>query len=162
RDTLEWELLAGAREGATPVFGVCRGLQILNAFLGGTLWQDLKLMWPGSLLHDLSFPRDALIHTLQVVDPEGELGALLAADASLVNSRHHQAVKVLAPELHAVASAPDGIVEAAVGTVPGWWVWAVQWHPENLMMLAEQRALWERFAREVAARTGAAREPVAR
>jgi putative glutamine amidotransferase len=160
RDALEWQLLTGARRARTPVFGICRGLQLANAFLGGTLWQDLKLMWPGSLLHDLSYPRDALIHPLRVVAPESELGTILGRELSLVNSRHHQAVKELAPALQAVAIAPDGIVEAASSSDPAWWLWGVQWHPENLISLAVQRELWDRFAAEIEARRSVLCEPV--
>jgi gamma-glutamyl-gamma-aminobutyrate hydrolase PuuD len=155
RDALEWQLLTGAREARTPVFGVCRGLQVTNAFLGGTLWQDLPLMWPGSILHDLSYPRDALIHSLEVVAPESEMGQILGREPSLVNSRHHQAVKEMAPSLEVVARAPDGVVEAAVANGSGWWLWGVQWHPENLTALAVQRELLARFAAQVAARNGA-------
>jgi putative glutamine amidotransferase len=157
RDAVELELLAGAREARTPLFGVCRGLQMANAFLGGTLWQDLRLMWPNAVLHDLSFPRDALIHPVQVtVDAAAggqaaELGAVLTSEPSLVNSRHHQAIKALAPGLEAVAAAPDGIVEAVAGVDPEWWLWAVQWHPENLVSLASQRRLFERFREQVQA-----------
>jgi len=145
RDAIELELLSGARAARTPTFGVCRGLQVTNAFLGGTLWQDLKLMWPNAVLHDLSFPRDALIHPVETVAGDTELGDLLSREPSLVNSRHHQAIKQLAPGLTAVAVAPDGIVEALAGSDPDWWLWAVQWHPENLVTLASQRALLERF-----------------
>jgi len=168
RDAVELELLAGARAARTPTFGVCRGLQMTNAFLGGTLWQDLKLMWPNAVLHDLSFPRDALIHEVKVVAAEtSELGDLLSRERSLVNSRHHQAINRLAPELEAVAVAPDGIVEAVAGKDPGWWLWGVQWHPENLVSLASQRALLERFRDRVRARvangaTSATAEPALR
>jgi putative glutamine amidotransferase len=156
RDAVELELLAGAREARTPLLGVCRGLQMANAFLGGTLWQDLKLMWPNAVLHDLSYPRDALIHPVAVqpglAGGAAELGDVLSSEPSLVNSRHHQAIKALAPGLVAVAEAPDGIVEAVAGAAPEWWLWAVQWHPENLVSLASQRRLFERFRDEVQAR----------
>ena len=162
RDALEQQLIDGAREAGTPVFGVCRGLQMLNAHLGGTLWQDLELMWPGSLLHNLSFPRDALIHTLDVLAPDTPLGEILGQGSTLVNSRHHQAIKDLAPVLTAVAAAPDGIVEAATGTDPAWWVWGVQWHPENLVSLETHRALWRELAEQVASRAAARSEAVTR
>jgi putative glutamine amidotransferase len=155
RDAVELGLLAGARDARTPCFGVCRGLQVTNAFLGGTLWQDLKLMWPNAVLHDLSFPRDALIHPVQPLSRKTELGELLARETSLVNSRHHQAIKELAPGLEAVAAAPDGIVEAVAGTDPSWWLWAVQWHPENLVTMASQRVLLERFRDQVRSREAA-------
>jgi putative glutamine amidotransferase len=156
RDAVELALLAGARQARTPCFGVCRGLQMVNAFLGGTLWQDLKLMWPNAVLHDLSFPRDALIHPVHAVSRRSELGDLLSREPSLVNSRHHQAIKDLAPALEVVATAPDGIVEAVAGRDPDWWLWAVQWHPENLISMASQRILLERFRDQVRSRAEAA------
>jgi putative glutamine amidotransferase len=169
RDAVELELLRGARQARTPLLGVCRGLQMVNAFLGGTLWQDLELMVPDAVLHDLSFPRDALIHPLQVsrdaqLSPDGgELAELLSREPETkVNSRHHQAIKRLAPGLDAVATAPDGIVEAVAGRDPAWWLWAVQWHPENLVALPVQRTLFERFAAEVAARAREQQEPALR
>jgi putative glutamine amidotransferase len=134
---------------------------MVNAFLGGTLWQDLKLMWPNAVLHDLSYPRDALIHPVQVGTGPGqgaqaaELGAVLSAEPSLVNSRHHQAIKAIAPALEPVASAPDGLVEAVAGRDPEWWLWAVQWHPENLVSLGSQRLLFDRFGERVAQRAAA-------
>lgn len=154
RDALEWQILRAVRERKLPLFGVCRGMQTVNAFLGGTLYQDLALMWPGSLLHDLSFPQDALIHPVKKgIDRGSELGRLIDSEVSLVNSRHHQAVKDLAPGLRPVAHAPDGVMEALEGTDPDWWLWAVQWHPENLIRLESARALWERFHGEVRARS---------
>ncbi len=151
RDLLEIGLLAGARAARTPCFAVCRGLQVTNAFLGGTLWQDLKLMWPNAVLHDLSFPRDALIHPVQPLSQQSELGDLLSRETSLVNSRHHQAIKEVAPGLEVVAVAPDGIVEAVAGRDREWWLWGVQWHPENLVSMTSQRVLLERFRERVRA-----------
>lgn len=160
RDALEWALLDGVRESGTPTFAVCRGMQVVNAYLGGTLWQDLKLMWPGSLLHDLSYPRDALVHNVTVSARDTRLGEILASEQALVNSRHHQSVKELTDELLPVASAPDRIVEAAIGRQPDWWLWCVQWHPENLVALRLQHAIWDEFARVVAARSVPSRESV--
>ncbi len=147
RDAMELDLLAGAREAAVPTWGVCRGVQVVNVFLGGTLWQDLALQLPTPVLHQLSNPNDALVHGLRVDDPEVTLGRLLAEGSPLVNSRHHQGVKDLGDGLVAVAEAPDGLVEAVyLDSSPAWWVRAVQWHPENLTAMAQQRALWEAFA----------------
>jgi putative glutamine amidotransferase len=163
RDAVELGLLRGAREARTPTFGVCRGLQVTNAFLGGTLWQDLKLMWPNAVLHDLSYPRDALIHPVQPTSRQSELGDLLSREPSLVNSRHHQAIKQPASALEVVAVAPDGIVEAVAGKDPAWWLWAVQWHPENLVSMASQRVLLERFRDQARARDASpAPEPALR
>ena len=161
RDAVELALLAGARAAKTPLFGICRGLQMANAFLGGTLWQDIPSMVPGAVTHQVPEPLDALAHPVEVAPGAGELGELLAREPSAVNTRHHQAVKDLAPGLQAVAVAPDGVVEAVAGTDPQWWLWAVQWHPENLVALPAQRELFARFreqadarARELAERRG--------
>lgn len=149
RDEMELALLAGAREAEVPVWGVCRGIQMLNVFLGGTLWQDLALQLPNQTLHQLSNPADALVHAVRVVQPKITLGMLLAHETALVNSRHHQAVKDLGEGLVPVAHAPDGVVEAVHLESPTWWVRAVQWHPENLIAMAQQRALWTAFARKI-------------
>lgn len=149
RDRLDLELLAGAREGAVPVWGICRGMQVLNVFLGGTLWQDVPSQLAGSTLHDLTNPADALIHTVAVVAPETRSGEILGRETAFVNSRHHQAVRELAAPLVAVGYAPDGLVEAVELADHGWWVRAVQWHPENLVAMAQQRALWEEFVAAV-------------
>lgn len=149
RDEMELALLAGAREARVPVWGVCRGIQVLNVFLGGTLWQDLALQLPTQVLHQLSNPNDALIHAVRVDDPTVTLGMLLAHETALVNSRHHQGIKDLGEGLVPVGHAPDGVVEAVYLQSDGWWVRAVQWHPENLIAMAQQRALWTAFVRKI-------------
>ena len=155
RDEMELALLAGAREARVPTWGVCRGVQVLNVFFGGTLWQDLALQLPTQVLHQLSNPDDALIHALAVDDPTVTLGSLLARENPLVNSRHHQAVKDLGDGLVAVAHAPDGVTEALYLDDPSWWVRGVQWHPENLVEMAQQRALWVAFAETLGFADGA-------
>lgn len=156
RDEMELALLAGAREAATPTWGVCRGIQVINVFFGGTLWQDLALQLPTQVLHQLSNPHDALIHALRVDDPTVTLGSLLALENPLVNSRHHQAVKDLGEGLVAVAHAPDGVTEALYLDSPSWWLRGVQWHPENLVEMAQQRALWIAFAETLGFRSNGA------
>lgn len=175
RDALEWELLVAARDRRLPVWAICRGFQVLNVFFGGSLWQDLPLQRPTAVAHDPKAPPDLPTHALRVLAPETPLGARLAAagPAPRVNSRHHQGVKRLGDGLLAVAAAEDGLIEAAVlgggpggpsalgavgpiGAVgpagaaaadgDGWWVRGVEWHPENLLALPEQLALWHDFA----------------
>lgn len=146
RDAMELALLAGAQEAGTPTWGVCRGIQVMNVYFGGTLWQDLALQLPTQVLHQLSNPHDALIHDLRVDDPTVTLGSLLSWETALVNSRHHQAVKDLGKGVVAVAHAPDGVTEAIYLDSESWWVRGVQWHPENLVAMAQQRALWDAFA----------------
>jgi len=151
RDEMEWSLLQTARENGTPVWCVCRGIQVLNVFLGGSLYQDLPTQHPSAVEHSLVQPKDAIAHTVRILDParaEG-LGCLLSRETPRVNSRHHQAIKRLADGLVSVAQSPDGLIEAVELAAPGWWVRGVQWHPENLIALAQQRALWEDFARAV-------------
>ena len=148
RDDLEWDLLDAARSSGMPVWAVCRGVQVLNVFLGGSLWQDLPAQLPSEIDHSVSEPKDALAHPVEVLRPDTGLGDLLSREAAHVNSRHHQAIKDLAEGLIPVARSADGVLEAV--ELPGeWWVRGVQWHPENLIALSQQRALWEDFARTV-------------
>jgi putative glutamine amidotransferase len=147
RDALEWALLDAAREGRLPVWGVCRGLQVLNVYLGGSLWQDLPTQHPSDIPHEVSETPDTLAHTVRVVAPDAPIGELLAREVPRVNSRHHQALKRMATGFHPVAFSPDGLVEAAFLDRPDWWVRGVQWHPENLVALAQHRALWADFVR---------------
>lgn len=146
RDAMEWALLEGARDTKTPTWCVCRGFQVVNAFLGGTLWQDLPSQLPGSLLHHQSHPNDALIHDVKITSRETWLGDVLARETALVNSRHHQGIKDLAEGFVALGHAPDGLIEAMSWTADDWWLHGVQWHPENLVAMSQQRALWEHFA----------------
>jgi len=147
RDALEWALLDAARERHLPVWGICRGLQVLNVYLGGTLWQDLPTQHPSDVPHEVRETPDTLAHTVQVVKPDAPIGELLAREVPRVNSRHHQALKRMAEGFVPVAFSPDGLVEAAFLDRPDWWVRGVQWHPENLVALAQHRALWTDFVR---------------
>ena len=147
RDEMEWDLLDLAQERRLPVWGVCRGLQVLNVYFGGSLWQDLPTQLPSQIDHSQSKAPDLLAHTLRVIEPEAPLGELLTHDVPLVNSRHHQAIKRTAEGFVPVALSPDGLIEAIVLDRADWWVRAVQWHPENLIDLAQQRALWIDFVR---------------
>jgi putative glutamine amidotransferase len=147
RDAMEWSLLDGAREANVPVWGVCRGLQMLNVYLGGSLWQDLPTQFPSQIHHSVTETPDLLAHTVQVIEPGAPLGERLTRDVPLVNSRHHQAVKRLGDGLIPVALSPDGLIEAVFLKDGDWWMRGVQWHPENLIALAQQRALWVDFVR---------------
>lgn len=129
RDAMESKLLQLALERDKPVLGVCRGLQFMNAALGGTLYQDLPTERPGAIDHDMQPPYDRPQHRVSVIDGT-PLHALLGADALGVNSRHHQAINRLASALQPMAISEDGLVEAA--WMPGKrFVWGVQWHPEH-------------------------------
>lgn len=155
RDELEWRLLEGARRSGTPVFGICRGFQMINVFLGGTLWHDLPLERGEQLAHRVREPLDALAHDVDLLGPEeSPLREELArfGPRISVNSRHHQGVRDLAPTLRAVATAADGLIEAFESSDPAWWVRAVQWHPENLQAHSCHRWLFQSFVAQAATR----------
>ena len=126
RDTLEVALISAARARGLPLLGICRGIQILNVALGGTLYQDLPSERPGPIDHANEDGRHPV-----TLAPHSRVGTALGATAASVNSRHHQAIRDLAPGLRACAWAPDGVVEAVEGTDGDSWTMAVQWHPED-------------------------------
>ncbi|HUC42056.1 MAG TPA: gamma-glutamyl-gamma-aminobutyrate hydrolase family protein [Gemmatimonadales bacterium] len=142
RDAAELALIAAARARRVPILAICRGIQILNVALGGTLYQDLDSERPGPVPHSDETARHAVR-----VEAGSLLERTLGTRSASVNSRHHQAIRDLAPGLKAVAWADDGVIEAAepADTTAPWTV-AVQWHPEDLT----ERALFEGFARAVA------------
>lgn len=144
RDKMERKLLALARELDKPVLGICRGIQFLNAALGGTLWQDLPVQNPSEVNHHQTGAYEAPIHMVQLL-PGTPLTDLLHKETLPVNSYHHQAIRVLAPELVPMAQAPDGIIEAVYE--PGRrFVWAVQWHPEfSYKVNADSRKIFAAF-----------------
>lgn len=145
RDRMEWLLLDLARERRLPVWGICRGLQVLNVYLGGTLWQDLPSQHPSGIDHSQSATPDQLAHVVEVTVPDAPVAERLTGKVPMVNSRHHQAIRRPADGFVPVAFSPDGLVEAAVLDRGDWWVRGVQWHPENLIAMAPQRALWIDF-----------------
>ncbi|MGH9464845.1 MAG: gamma-glutamyl-gamma-aminobutyrate hydrolase family protein, partial [Thermoanaerobaculia bacterium] len=123
RDAIEWALLAGAQAAEVPVFAVCRGMQLVNVYLGGTLFQDLPAQLPEVAEHDIDEPLDHPAHTLRDVVTDLPLGRLLGGEPSPVNSRHHQAIRDLGRGLQPVAWSPDGVLEAVQLPPQGWWLW---------------------------------------
>ncbi len=128
RDSFEAALFQAALHHNKPVLGICRGIQLINVLLGGTLYQDLPTEHPSETPHRMAPPYDRAAHSVAVI-PGSPLAALLGAREIGVNSCHHQAIKSLAPALRAMARAQDGLVEAACLPIKDF-VWAVQWHPE--------------------------------
>ena len=128
RDDLEYRLLEKALASDMPILAVCRGSQLLNVFLGGTLYQDLPTQLPKTINHAMEPPFESLCHKV-ILEPGEPLQVLLGEDVIPVNSIHHQAVKRVAPTLVPLARSMDGVIE---GTwMPGKrFVWGVQWHPE--------------------------------
>lgn len=128
RDIEERLLLKLALAQDLPVLGICRGIQVINAMLGGTLWQDLPAQNPSQVNHHGTAPYNKPVHSVDVL-PNTPLADYLGAGELRVNSYHHQAVKTLAPKLEAMAKSEDGLVEALWHTEKRF-VWGVQWHPE--------------------------------
>src|SRR6266581_6095280 len=142
RDAVEVALIAGARARRLPTLAICRGIQILNVALGGTLYQDLASERRGPIDH-----ADArACHGLSV-EAGSRLHGTINAEQVTVNSRHHQAIRDLAPALRATAWAEDGVIEGVEPKDPTEpWTLAVQWHPEDDV----EGALFAGFAGAVA------------
>lgn len=128
RDRMEEILFAKILECDKPVLGICRGIQVMNVLLGGTLYQDLPTQHPYEIRHSMEKPCNRPAHTVQVLE-NTLLASILGAGEYGVNSCHHQAVRDLAPCAEPMAISEDGLVEAL--SVPGKrFAAAVQWHPE--------------------------------
>lgn len=152
-DSIELPLVRTAAERGLPVFGVCRGQQVVNVALGGTLYQDIVSDGVGSLEHDVPLEkgRDFLAHEIEV-EPESRLRFLLGAARLPVNSFHHQVVRQVAPDLRVTAVSDDGLIEA-LESADGR-ILTIQCHPEELTAHAWARDLFRGFVE--LARTNAA------
>ncbi len=128
-DSMCLKLIKKALNADKPLFGICRGLQILNVALGGTLYQDLEFQTHTAVVHHQKPPYDRPSHEVLIND-DTPLGRLLNKDFIKVNSYHHQGIKDLAPDLKVMALAPDDSLTEAVFLPEYRFVWAVQWHPE--------------------------------
>lgn len=154
RDAIDFALLERARRAGTPVLGICRGLQVVNVALGGTLVQDIPSERPSEVVHQRT-PDEKTRRDHQVaVTPGTLLAGIAGASEIAVNSRHHQAIERLAPGLAVSGTAPDGVAEA-VESVGGPWLLAVQWHPENLAGDPVSERLFADFVRAARDRAGA-------
>lgn len=132
RDVTEGLVFAKAIDMDKPVLGICRGIQLINVCLGGTLYQDLPMQHPSEIVHRQPAPYDRPVHEVTLLK-DSPLYDCLKMEKLSVNSSHHQAVKTLAPGLVPMAYSPDGLAEAVY--MPGKrFLWAVQWHPERLFV----------------------------
>ncbi len=153
RDQFEIDLIAGALESGLPIFGICRGIQVLNVALGGTLIQDVASQHPGAAdighrQHERGLEDSVVGHAVRAHDPA--LLPIFDGDQLGVNSFHHQAIRELAERLVPVAFSPDGLIEAVVMSGDQD-VFAVQWHPE--LMFERDPAHLRPFSRLVGAAT---------
>ncbi|HET6229910.1 MAG TPA: gamma-glutamyl-gamma-aminobutyrate hydrolase family protein [Longimicrobiaceae bacterium] len=129
RDTMEMAALQAALRRGIPVLAICRGVQLLNVALGGTLIQDLGSQRPGPLVHEQEAPVLHRWHSA-TVRLESGLHSIFGRTELFINSFHHQAIDRVAPGLEATAWAEDGIVEGVEGRGHPW-MYGVQWHPER-------------------------------
>jgi putative glutamine amidotransferase len=154
RDEYEIELVRRAIEADLPLFAICRGIQVMNVALGGTLVQDIPSEVSHPVAHDVREPRFAIAHPVWMTS-----GTLLErlmreriedGDEAPVNSRHHQAVKQVAQGMVVSGTAPDGVIEAIED--PGRrFCLGVQWHPENFYRTGEFSGLFAGFIAAAAA-----------
>jgi len=122
-----------------PTLAICRGLQVANVALGGTLLQDIDPL-RGKVQHDRSDERTSRVHEVAIA-PNSRTAAVLGDASISVNSSHHQAVDRVADGLRVTARAPDGVVEGAEWVGDDWWMLGVQWHPEELV---QDERPWDR------------------
>ncbi|MCX7879952.1 MAG: gamma-glutamyl-gamma-aminobutyrate hydrolase family protein [Ignavibacteria bacterium] len=133
RDSLEFALLEIAFEKKLPIFAICRGEQILNVYLGGTLFPDLPTYYPSDVVHRCKNPSEQCLHKV-VLDKSSFFYKLVQEDTIIVNSFHHQGVERLGKGLRKVAWTLDGLIESYEWEDPKGkpTILAVQWHPERL------------------------------
>lgn len=130
RDAFELALFGDAQVHGLPVLAICRGIQLVNVALGGSLWQDIPSERPEALNHNPPTNRDDRTHPVEIV-PGSRLARALGATRCDVNSFHHQSIRDLAPGLLVTGRAPDGEIEGVESAGEDPWLLAVQWHPEE-------------------------------
>lgn len=147
RDDTELALLSRAHALGMPTLAICRGIQVVNVGLGGTLVQDLPSERQDVAAHEVDDERDSRVHGVRI-DPTSRLASILGAQSLAVNSIHHQAVDRLGDAIRVNARADDGVIEGVESDDPSWWMVGVQWHPEELTSTPEpwDRRLFAAFA----------------
>ncbi|MDK2856255.1 MAG: putative glutamine amidotransferase [Bacillota bacterium] len=151
RDACELALARLAWERHLPIFGICRGAQVLNVARGGSLIQDIPSAVAGALGHRQGEPYDRPVHSARV-DAASRLARILGQSELEVNSMHHQSVKVPGRGLKVVAWAPDGVVEGIESQDPDRFALGVQWHPEYMVdPVSGSEAMRRLFAAFIAA-----------
>lgn len=145
RDEMEIELVQLAARHQKPLLGICRGAQVINVALGGTLYTDIADQLKGALKHDYfpGYPRETLAHKVKIMD-RTRLEEIIGEDEIQVNSLHHQGLARIGEELRVSAWSPDGLAEA-VELLGHRFLIGVQWHPEWLTHHPRHFALFEAF-----------------
>lgn len=145
RDRVEISLLQDCLPGQKPFLGICRGIQLINVAMGGSLYEDLQTQFPGAQRHQFfpEKPRSFPAHRVQI-ESKSRLAGVLGTTQIDVNSLHHQGIRQLAEGLSASAYAPDGLIEAF--ELPDYpFGLAVQWHPEWMQEHEPMQALFQAF-----------------
>jgi len=145
RDAFETVLVGQALRRGIPIFGICRGMQVLNVALGGTLYQDLPSQWEGDVLkHRQDTPKWQPTHEVRVTNGS-YLAEVMDREVVKVNSYHHQGIKDLAEGLLATGYSSDGVIEAVEAEdVSERWLLGVQWHAEAMRGAGpQQESLFE-------------------
>ena len=145
RDELELRLFALAYAAGKPILGICRGAQLVNVAMGGTLHQDIPTEIETNIAHRQTEGKYEMSHHVSVL-PNTPLHMLTGGEARIrVNSFHHQSVKALAPGLVPMAYADDGVLEAAYFDSASY-LRIYQWHPERLVdFCPHSRAIFDEF-----------------
>jgi len=128
-----------------PALGICRGIQLINVLLGGSLYQDIPSELPSTISHRQEPPYDVPVHNVRLL-PESPLRKLAGKECLAVNSSHHQGINRIAKGLEIMASSDDGLVEA-VYMPDRSFVWAVQWHPECSLKDEASKKIFSSFVR---------------
>lgn len=142
-DRLDLVVIQAAMSLKLPLFGICRGLQIINVALGGSLIQDIPTAIKTTLDHQASVKSHQAMKGHRIHVAPGSRLATLLPESIEVNSYHHQAIKKLADGLSVSAKADDGIIEAVEGTR----ILAVQWHPERMTTDPVFQGLFDDFVK---------------
>jgi len=152
RDRVEIVLARWAAEDDLPTLGICRGQQLLNVALGGSLYQDLHHQKVQALEHANrdGRSRDQIIHSVRL-DPDSRLAQMIDETEVKVNSLHHRAVKDLAPPLRVTGTADDGVIEALEAPDRRFLI-AVQWHPEEITAIPWVQTLFRGFVEAAGSR----------
>lgn len=146
RDQLEFALVKEALNAHKPVLGICRGMQVINVAMGGTLYTDIHDQYKTDLNHQIpdEMGRDYLAHEVDL-EAGSQLGKIIKQNHFAVNSFHHQAVQKPAPGLVVTARATDGLIEAVEIAGDPFALIGVQWHPECLLEHQIQVDLFKAF-----------------
>ncbi len=152
RDGYELALAIAAFEQRVSTLAICRGVQVMNVALGGTLIQDLPTQRPSAIEHDPAGKRAERVHAVDIA-ADSRLARIVGETSITTNSSHHQALDTVARALQVTAHSRDAVVEGVESADDAWWMVGVQWHPEELIATPEpwDRRLFAAFADAVRA-----------